>query len=138
MGHIEIVDADGVLLDPDLARAGLCLHNRFDLKNLGASGFSETYRDTHLSLLSIVDSKLGCGRPLKACTVQALRPPCSHRSGWRSRTGLTASSREARCRTVDSANHGATTCTATGSPSWLVPKRIDRLGSPVTLKGTVA
>jgi hypothetical protein len=41
------------------------------------------------------------------------------------RTGLTLSSSEAKCRTVDSASHAETTCIAMGNPSWLVPKRIE-------------
>ena len=59
-------------------------------------------------------------------------------SGCRPRTGLTASNSDARCRIVDSANQLDTSCTLIGSPSLLVPNRIDNAGSPVTLNGTVA
>ncbi|MGF6762951.1 hypothetical protein P3T24_003272 [Paraburkholderia sp. GAS33] len=37
------------------------------------------------------------------------------KSGRRLRTGLTLSSSEARCRSVDSAIHGETSCTPIGS-----------------------
>jgi TetR/AcrR family transcriptional regulator, transcriptional repressor for nem operon len=39
---------------------------------------------------------------------------------------------------VDSASQLPTSCTLIGSPSLLVPNRIDRPGKPVTLSGTVA
>ena len=39
---------------------------------------------------------------------------------------------------VDSASQLDTSCTLSGSPSWLVPNRIDKPGSPVTFSGTVA
>ena len=59
------------------------------------------------------------------------------RFGWRSRTGLTPSSRAPRCRMVDSACQLDTNCTLIGMPSALVPNLIVRPGSPVMFKGTV-